>query len=195
MFTTICHYHLSPYKLQKFFLWLKTFMISLLLSFQVGNPLLLTVVTMIDYTSWIIYFITGSLYFFIPFTHFSHQPTILHSVKHTSILCIYEFCFDFPYFIGLSSRFRCVSEYIAFVFLSPTWDFLSGPVVTVGGMGSVPGQGPKISHATQHHQWLSMTYFSWRDTLKVHPYWYKWNELIHFYGWVVFHSIHILSKN
>ena len=128
MFTTICHYHLSPYKVKKFFLGLKTFMISLLLSFQVGNTLLLTVVTMLQIIPHELS-ITGSLYLFIPFTHFSHQPTILHSGNHTCILCIYEFCFDFSYLIGLFFRFHCVSEYTAFVFLSPTWDFLSGPVV------------------------------------------------------------------
>jgi len=120
---TICHH-------TTFFLVIKNFydfFTAKLSSWQ--YPIIDCSHHIIDYTSWIIYFITVSLYFFIPFTHFSHQPTILHSGNYTCILCIYEFCFDFSYLIGLFFRFHCASEYMAFVFLSQTWDFLSGPVV------------------------------------------------------------------
>ena len=35
---------------------------------------------------------------------------------------------------------------------------------------------------------LHLTYFTWPNTLKVHPYCCKWQDFIFVYDWVVFHS-------
>ena len=41
---------------------------------------------------------------------------------------------------------------------------------------------------------LSLTYFAQRCTLQLHPCRCEWRDFIHFYGWVIFHSIHILRR-
>ena len=59
-------------------------------NFQIRNPLLLTIVTMLYITYvWLIYLITGTLYLLTSFMNFIH----LHpaSGNHQSALCIYEF--------------------------------------------------------------------------------------------------------
>ena len=39
---------------------------------------------------WLIYFVTGSSYFLISFTYFSHPPSSLPSGNHPFVLCIYD---------------------------------------------------------------------------------------------------------
>ena len=65
------HHHTQ---LQNFFLVVRNVKIYSLSNFQANN-IVLTIVTMLCITSlWLLYFITGSLYLLIPFTHFSHPP-------------------------------------------------------------------------------------------------------------------------
>ena len=52
-------------------------------------------------SSWLTYFISGSLYLLIPFTYFTHTPLPhLHSGNDQFVLCIYEsgFMFDLLFF-------------------------------------------------------------------------------------------------
>ena len=38
---------------------------------------------------------------------------------------------------------------------------------------------------------LYLTYFTWQNTLQVHPCCCKWQSFISFYGWVIFHCIYV----
>ena len=52
-------------------------------------------------SSWLTYFISGSLYLLIPFTYFTHTPLPhLHSGNDQLVLCIYVsgFMFDLLFF-------------------------------------------------------------------------------------------------
>ena len=65
------------------------------------NTLLLTTFPIIYLTfPWCFYFITGSLYFWIPFTH-SLPPNSLLSGNHQSVLLVYESGFHLASFVCL----------------------------------------------------------------------------------------------
>ena len=75
------------------FLVMKTFKMYSLSNFQIYNTVLLTIVAMLYVISpWLIYFITESLYIFIPLTHFTHPPPPT-SGNHQCVLSIFHFIF------------------------------------------------------------------------------------------------------
>lgn len=85
------------------------------------NTVLLIIFTMLYITfPWLTYFITGSLYFLIPLTHFAHPPNLLSSGEHQSVLCISESRFYFH--IQVKSWSICLSlfELSLLIFC---WDF------------------------------------------------------------------------
>ena len=49
----------------------------------------------------------------------------------------------------------------------------------------------KISHVSEVCDiCLSLTYFTWHNALKIHPWCHKWRVFL-LYGWIIFHCIHI----
>ena len=74
------------------------------------NTILLTTFPMIHLTFlWCFYFITGSLYFWIPFTH-SLPPTSLLSGIHQSVLLVYESGFHLASFFFFNSAYKSARE-------------------------------------------------------------------------------------
>ena len=85
MITTISLVNIYHHtQLQDFFLVMRTFMISSLSDFQIPNTVLLTTVTMLFITSpWLSYFITGSLYLWVPSPISPHPTSPLLKMAHS----------------------------------------------------------------------------------------------------------------
>ena len=104
-------YHVPPYIVTKFFfLWWGLLRFTLR-NFKTHNIVLLTIVTMLYFTSpWLIYFITGILYLLPPFTHFTHPPplsplttTNLFSLSMSLVFCLFVIYICIPISTNLES--------------------------------------------------------------------------------------------
>ena len=82
----LCHLesHLSSYRVKRFFLIVRTFMIYSSNTFQMCKAIVIPAVTMLLFTS--LELITGSLCVLTPFTHFAHPHSHLWQLPF-SIIC------------------------------------------------------------------------------------------------------------